>query len=115
MGKKVCRKSTTFYKTHQNHQSHKIKIKYHYKFGVQVPLSTKQALILANKDHLWEETIMKEIKEIESSNTFIIQDSKENISNDLKFIPVYFIFDVKCDGIRKARLVVGVHLTYTDI
>ena len=47
-------------------------------------------------------------------NTFIIQDSKENIRNDFKFIPVHFVINVKYDGRRKARLVVGGYLTNPD-
>ena len=56
----------------------------------------------------------KEIKEIENLNTFIIQDSKENIPNGFKFIPVHFVFGVKYDGRRKARLVAGCYLTNSD-
>ena len=54
------------------------------------------------------------MKEIESLNTFIIQDSKENVPNYFKFIPVYFVFEVKDDGRRKARLVVWDHLANPD-
>ena len=49
----------------------------------------------------------KENKEIESLNTFIIHDAKENIPNDFKFITVHFTFDIEYDGRWKARLVVG--------
>ena len=48
-----------------------------------------------NEDHLWEESMRKEMKEIESLNTIIIQDSKENMPNDFQFILVRFLFDVK--------------------
>ena len=47
-------------------------------------------------------------------NSLIIQDSKENIPNDFRCIPVQFVFNLKYDGRRKARVVTGGHLTNPD-
>ena len=51
----------------------KLKSNDQYSFGIQALLSAKQTLILddKNKDHLWEEVMMKEIRKIESSNSFM--------------------------------------------
>ena len=45
---------------------------------------------------------------------FIKHDSLETIPKDYKFIPVHYVFDVKYDGRRKARLVAGGHSTSPD-
>ena len=92
----------------------KLKLNNNYKFGVQVPLCSTKELFLHDKNNhqLWEKVIRKEIKEIDSLNTSIIQELKENIPNDLKFIPVHLVLDVKYYGRRKARLVAVGHLTH---
>ena len=47
----------------------------------------------------------REIKDIGALNTFILHDNKESIPKDYKFTPVHFVFDVKYNGRRRARLV----------
>jgi len=86
-----------------------------YKFGVQVPITLKHALYLdkVNGDNLWRVAIDKEVKEINSFGVFRTPTEADNLA-DYKKIPYHFVFDVKFDGRRKARLVAdGNHTTGT--
>ena len=79
-----------------------------YKFGVEVPISLKHAMYLdyKNGDTLWKEAIAKELREINEHKTFRNVSDKDNLS-EYQRIPYHFVFDVKFDGRRKARLVCG--------
>ena len=83
-----------------------------YKFGVQIPRMVQEALELdrINRNNLWEEAIMKELAQIADFDTFrVVPDGKP--LPRFKCIPYRIIFAVKFDGRRKAKLVVGGHLT----
>ena len=83
-----------------------------FKFGVRVPRNLKEAFILdqENKDTLWKDAILKELRKIMSFNVFRVSpDGKP--PEGYKQIPCHIIFDVKHDGRRKARFVAGGHLT----
>jgi hypothetical protein len=88
--------------------SHKPK----YKFGVEVPRSTKHALQLdaKNGDQLYERAIGKELGAIKEHAVFRLPRPGENLE-DYKRIPYHFVFDVKYDLRRKARLVAGGNMT----
>jgi len=81
------------------------------KYGVEVPRGTKDALKLdcENKNNLWKNAIQKELKTLESYITFK-RVHRRQIPKDYKYIPLHFVFDVKSDGTRKARLVAGGHI-----
>lgn len=80
-----------------------------YKFGVQIPRSIKQAMSLdaKNKNTLWEEAIAKERKRIAEYDTFHALGGLGDVPPGYTKIPYHFVFDVKFDGRRKARLVAG--------
>jgi len=78
------------------------------KYDVEVPRGTKDALRLdcANKNGLWKSAIQKELNTLESYSTFKrVRQGK--VPKGYKYIPLHFVFDVKSDGTRKARLVAG--------
>ena len=81
------------------------------KFGIEVPKGYKDALRLdeQNGNTLWQDAIKTELDQINSYGTF--KDNGKKVPKDHKRIPVHFVFDVKFDLRRKARLVVGGHLT----
>lgn len=82
-----------------------------FKFGVQVPTNPKHAIRLneVNKDDLWKGVMDKEIGSINTFKRFAILEENEYILEGYKQIPYHMIFDVKFDGRRKSRLVVGGH------
>ena len=81
------------------------------KFGIEVPRGYKDALRLdeQNGNTLWQDAIKTELDQINSYGTF--KDNGKKAPKDHKRIPVHFVFDVKFDLRRKARLVTGGHLT----
>ena len=83
-----------------------------YKFGIQVPRSVKHALALdkINGNDFWRKAIKKELDAIMKYKTFRKFNDKDNFT-DYKWIPYHFVFDVKFDLRRKARLVAGGNLT----
>ena len=87
-----------------------------YKFGIEVPQDVEHTFCLdkQNGNNFWAEAISKEVGEVDDLKTFIKHDSLETIPKDHMFIPVHYVFDVKYDGRRKARLVAGGHLTSPD-
>ena len=60
---------------------------------------------------LWKDSMKQEINSIDSLQTSIPHIYIEFIPKDYKFIPVRFVFDVKYNQRRKARLVALGHLT----
>ena len=86
-----------------------------FKFGVQVPVSPKHALAIddSNGNGLWKEAIDKELKQINEYETFRTLETGETLSIDYQRIPYHFVFDVKFDLRRKARLVAGGNWTDT--
>ena len=88
-----------------------------YKFGVQVPTSLKEAMELddQNGNKLWTEAVLKEVNDISEHQTFKEYNDRNDIPKSYKYIPLHFVFDVKFDGRRKARLVAGGHLTNPEV
>jgi Reverse transcriptase (RNA-dependent DNA polymerase) len=84
-----------------------------YKFGVQVPSSTRDALRLdsASEEKLWHKAIDDELQQINDYKTFRVLEENEPIPPGYKRIPYHCVFDVKFDGRRKCRLVAGGHRT----
>ena len=83
------------------------------KFGIEVPKHFNDALRIdrLNKDHLWEEAIKTEIDQINAYKTFTDHGKDTAPPAEFKRVPVHFVFDIKFDLRRKARLVAGGHLT----
>ena len=84
-----------------------------FKFGIEVAKSPKHALQLDEKDdkNLWKEAIQTELDQINEYKTFRILDDHKYTPVGYKRIPYHFVFDVKIDARRKARLVAGGHRT----
>ena len=79
------------------------------KNGIKLPGSIEQAYAfdLANGITLWTDAIKKELKNVIIAFKLIEKDEKVPVGS--KLIPYHFIFDVKADLTRKARLVAGGH------
>ncbi len=84
------------------------------KYGVKIPKNIKEALMMDkfNKDDLWKEAIIKEISALMGRQTFEYLSGtwKKHQQEGYKFAPLCMIFDIKQDGPRKARLVIGRHV-----
>src|SRR5687767_12178778 len=83
------------------------------KFGIETPKHYNDALRLdrMNGDRLWQEAITTELDQINSYKTFTDTGKGTPPPANYKQVPVHFVFDVKFDFRRKARLVAGGHLT----
>ena len=83
------------------------------KFGIEVFKNYKDAQRLdqVNGNKLWEEAIATELNQINSYNTFKDHVMNTPVPKYYKRVPVHFVFDIKFDLRRKARLVAGGHLT----
>ena len=83
-----------------------------YEFGVEVPRNVRHALQLdeQNGNHLWRESIEKELKQIQDYKTFRAVKKGESLM-DYTRIPYHIIFAVKVDGRRKSRLVANGNCT----
>jgi len=77
------------------------------KYGIKVPGSAKQAYAFdaENGNQLWTEAIKKELKNVIIAFDLLENDEKLPVGS--KLIPYHFIFDVKADLTRKARLLVA--------
>ena len=84
-----------------------------FKFGVQVPNNTQEALRLdsAAAETLWHQAIEAELQQINDYQTFRVLEDDEPIPLGYKRIPYHCVYDVKFDGRRKCRLVAGGHRT----
>ena len=84
-----------------------------YKFGIEVPKGIRHALHLDenNDDNEWENALQKEVNQINEFETFRIIPDEQPMPKGYKRIPYHFVFDVKFDLRRKARLVAGGHMT----
>jgi hypothetical protein len=87
-----------------------------YKFGIQVPKGIKNAIDLDknNGNHLWQEAIKTELKQLTDYQTFIVLDSGEDIPTGYQKIPYHMVFDVKYGLRHKARLVAGGNWTVNN-
>ena len=79
-----------------------------YKFGVEVARDVRHSLELdrQNDDTIWRDAIETELKQINEYKTFRLPEPGEELDQFTR-IPYHFVFDVKFDGRRKARLVAG--------
>ena len=92
------------------------------KFGVEVPRDADHAyeLDVKNGNTLWTDAIKLEIDTLMSMGTLVFCKTKSEdakLSKDIaeskeyQYAIMWLIFDVKPDGRRKARLVIGGHMT----
>ena len=79
------------------------------KYGINIPGSVEQAYEFdaENGNQLWADAIKKELKNVIIAFNLLEIDEKLPVGS--KLIPYHFIFDVKADLTRKARLVAGGH------
>ena len=84
-----------------------------FKFGIQVPKNAAHAKKLDNlsNNNLWEEAKKKELKSLKNFKTFRVLEDHEKVPDGYIRIPYHFVYDVKFDIRRKARLVMGGHRT----
>ena len=83
-----------------------------FKYGVEVPKSTKHAeeLDAQHGNSLWKEAYQKEIVSLLSLGCFDFRPPDSKPGPDYQFVKLTMIYEVKQDGRRKARLVAGGHL-----
>ncbi len=83
-----------------------------FQFGIRVPMNYREAMALdkANGNKLWHDAIQKELDQIKEYETFITHSSNTP-PEGYQFVCVHFVFAVKHDLRRKARLVAGGHMT----
>jgi hypothetical protein len=65
-------------------------------------------------NHLWEQAIKTELKQLTDYHTFIVLHSGEDIPTGYQKIPYHMVFDVKYDLRHKARLVSDSNWTVND-
>ena len=96
---------------------HSFRTKPVYMYGFLVPRNHAQALELDEKNgnRRWQDSIDKELFEIDEYQTFDDKGKGYKPGPDYKKIRVHLVFAVKHDGRHKARLVAGGHLTETPI
>ena len=84
-------------------------VKHDMKFGVKIPQNVKaaEALDKENGNTLWQDSINKELKNVIIAFKLLDEDAKPPPGS--KKIPYHFIFTVRFDLVRKARLVAGGH------
>ena len=83
-----------------------------YQFGIRVPRSYREAVTIdkVNGNKLWQEAIQKELDQIKEYQTFIAPPDLKRPPEGYQFVRVHFVFAVKHDLRRKARLVTGGHM-----
>ena len=79
------------------------------KYGLKVPKSVKEALQIDkdNNNSFWSEAINKELRNVIVA--FQLLEEGEPLPIGSTRIPYHFVFDIKFDLTRKARLVAGGH------
>jgi len=82
-----------------------------HKFGIELPKTVKRALEIDGETGTtyWHDAICKQVKAVKPA--FRVLELDENIPVGSQQVPYHIIFDVKMDFTRKARLVVGGHVT----
>ena len=93
----------------------KVKSKYwsvSHKYGLELPKSVAQALEIDRRTgtDFWRKAIEKEIRNVFPAFEFI-EDDKANVPPGYEFVETYFVFDIKMDLTRKARLVARGNMT----
>ncbi|KAI2506530.1 Reverse transcriptase (RNA-dependent DNA polymerase) [Fragilaria crotonensis] len=87
----------------------KVKTKYWsvtHKYGLELPKSVAQALAIDKRTgtDFWEKAIEKEIRNVFPAFEFLKTDDAQ-VPPGFQFVETYFVFDIKMDLTRKARLV----------
>ncbi len=84
-----------------------------YKFGVQIPRHVKQAkeIDAKNNNTFWQDAMDHELAQLHKFNTFHDLGVRRNKPDGYQMTKVHWVFDVKHDLRRRARLVTGGHLT----
>ena len=79
------------------------------KYGIKIPGSVEQAYAfdIKNGNNLWRDAVKKELRNVIIA--FNLLENNEKLPVGSKLIPYHFVFDVKADLTRKARLVAGGH------
>ena len=95
----------------------KIKSKYwstSHKYGLKLPKSVAQALEIDKRTgtDFWKKAIEKEIRNVFPAFEFIEGDDAK-VPPGYEFVDTYFVFDIKMDLTRKARLVARGNMTET--
>ena len=88
------------------------------KFGIRIPSSAREALLFdkQNGNHLWSESMMKEMTALDESGCFEYYPPKHKFGKDYQYAPLRIIFDVKKEDLRrKSRLVAGGHVVNSDM
>jgi Reverse transcriptase (RNA-dependent DNA polymerase) len=82
-----------------------------FKFGIRLPRTMEDAVQFDAEDKttFWRDAIDKELNNVRVA--FDIKDEGEQAPPGYKKIPIHWIFDIKMDFTRKARLVTGGHVT----
>jgi hypothetical protein len=83
----------------------------HQKFGIPLPKSHAEALQMdkENRNDLWARAMAKKLLNVDIA--FDWKEVGERPPPGYQKIPYHFVFDVKMDFTRKARLVAGGHVT----
>jgi hypothetical protein len=76
-----------------------------HKFGIQMPKTVQEALAIDREmsTDCWRKAIEKEMKNVEGAFTFL--EPGHSVPIGCQKVPLHFVFDVKMDFTRKARLV----------
>ena len=95
----------------------KVKTKYWsttYKYGLELPKSVTHALAIDKRTgtDFWHKAIEKEIRNVFPAFEFLADDDAK-VPPGYQFVETYFVFDVKMDLTRKARLVARGNMTET--
>ncbi len=83
------------------------------KFGIKIPNSVREALILdsENKNSLWADAIKKEMAALGKAGVFQYISPNYCIPNGYQYAPLRIIFEVKQEDLRrKAQMVAGGHV-----
>ena len=82
-------------------------LKKHMKYGVKVPRTVREALILdqENGNTLWQDAIAKEMSNVKVAFDIHEKGNDASVSQRRTYIECYLIFDVKMDMTQKARFV----------
>ena len=88
------------------------------KFGIDIPNSVREALILdrINKNNLWADAIKKEMLGLNNAQCFQYYPGHHKFSEQHQYAPLRMIFDIKKEDFRrKAILVAGGHVVNSSM
>ena len=115
--KKLVRRVKMLKRSIKKAKLHSLRVKPRCKFGVLAPRNCEQAIEIdaANGDTRWQDAISLELQQVIGYGTFRDLGKGAPGPNGFQKVRLHFVFDVKHDGRRKARLVAGGHLTETPV